>query len=100
MSNIFVGQTSLRVQLTCSQDITGAKEREIRYRRPSGTIGAFTAVEGTAATGVIYYDTTAASVFDQAGYWIFWSYIKFSDDSIGYGDAVKQMIYDQGSGYS
>ena len=97
MSNIYVGQTALRIQVTCSQDITDAATLEIKYRKPDGTEGAWTGEEGVAATGVIYYDIADATILDQPGIWTFWAYIKFSDDKIGYGDAIEQEVNAEGT---
>ena len=95
MSKIYLEQSALRIKLTAGVDITGALEKEIRYRKPNGTEGAWTAEESVAATGVIYYDLTGTEL-DAAGIWKFWAYIKFSDSRSAVGEAVQQQVYIEG----
>ena len=96
MSNIFVGQSSLRIQATCNVDITDALTLEIRYRKPDGTEGSWDATEGTAATGVIYYDLTETTELDQSGTWAFWAYIMFSDGRVAAGKSFNAKINPEG----
>ena len=96
MSNIFVGQSSLRIQLTTGVDITGATALAIKYKKPDNTTGSWTATEGTAATGIIYYDLTATTDLDVAGVWTFWAYITFSDSRVAPGDSFTQTITAEG----
>lgn len=97
MSNIFVSQYALRIQLTVNQDIAGALTKKIFYRRPDGTEGSWTALVSDAATGVIYYDLTADTELPIPGDWRFWSYIEFSDGRKATGDAVEQRVYGIGN---
>jgi len=98
MSNIFEGQTALKIKLTCNQDISGALTKEIRARKPDGTLVNFTALVSNATIGIIYYDLTTSAVIalDQPGLWTFWSYIQFADGREGYGDAVEQLVFAEG----
>jgi hypothetical protein len=92
MSDIYVGQSSLRIQLTCGQDITGALSLKIKYLKPNGVTGEWVATDGGTATGIIYYDVVLATEIDVPGVWTFWSYVKFSDGREGYGDPITQDV--------
>jgi len=92
MSNIFVGQSALRIQLTTGQVITGALSLKIQYKNPAGTTGEWTATSGGDLTGIIYKDLAVATDLSVAGTWKFWAYVKFSDGREAYGDVVEQMI--------
>ena len=96
MSNIYVGQSALRIQLTVGQDITGALDLKIKYKKPDKTTGDWTATEKTAATGVIYYDLVDTTELDPKGTWTFWAYVKFSDGREADGDAFKHKISEVG----
>ena len=98
MSTIFTGQSALRIQLTCGQDINDAIEQEIRYRKPDGTEGGWSASVEDADNGIIYYDISGETELDEPGTWTFWAYVKFSDGRIGYGEAVQQRVCPEGRG--
>jgi hypothetical protein len=92
MGKIYVGQNELRVQLTCSQDVTSCTCK-IQYRKPDGTTGSWDAVIGTAATGVIYYDVTTTAIIDQPGTWRVWAFVTFTDSKVAYGEAVDMVVH-------
>ena len=96
MSRIYEGQSYLRIQLTCSQNITGALAKRIYYEKPSGTSGYWDATALTEATGVMYYDVALVTEIDQIGWWKFWTYVQFADSRIAYGEVVKQLISEVG----
>ena len=95
MGKIYVGQTSLRIELTALVDITGASTKEIRYRKPDGTTGAWDAISDDDATGVLYYDLDAVTDLDQALRWEFWTYVTFSDGRSAPGEPVTLQVYEQ-----
>jgi len=96
MSKIYVGQYSLQIRLTTGVDITSASALLVKYKKPDGTEGSWTATEYDATTGVIYYDFTKASELDQAGTWTFWAHVTFSDDRVAMGEPVTEKIYSEG----
>ena len=98
MSTIFAGQSALRIRLTCGQDISGALEQKIRFRKPDGTVGEWSAAIEDADNGILYHDISSEIDISEPGVWTFWAYVKFSDGRIGYGEAVKQRVYPEGEG--
>ena len=95
MSKIYNGQSSLRIKLTTGVDITGATTKQIKYKKPGGTTGAWDTTVESATTGVIYYDIQDGDI-DESGYWTFWAYIVFSDGRDAVGESVSERIYIEG----
>ena len=96
MSAIFVGQNKLRIQLTTNVDITGATELLIKYKKPDGTTGSWTATSSDDTNGVIYYDLTDDEL-DQKGDWTIWAHVTFSDSREAPGEVVKVNIRTEGT---
>ena len=93
---IFKDQSSLRIRLTTNVDITGASTLQIKYTKPSGTSSYWTATEGTASTGIIYYDIVSTEI-DEAGRWILWAYVTFSDGRSAAGEIAHMTVHDEGT---
>jgi len=100
MSDVFKGQSSLRIRLDTKVDITGAKEVKIKYIKPDDvSTGTWTATVENPLKGIIYYDipkTVTNPIIDQSGWWRFWAYIKFSDDRVAPGEVVRQYFTIEG----
>ena len=96
MGKIHVGQTALSFVVTVSQDITGATSTLIKYIKPSGATGSFTATITNASTGEITYeDFTATDIFEYHN-WIVWAHITFSDGKKAAGEAVQIKVFKEG----
>ena len=78
-------------------DITGATVTKIKYKKPSGVTGELTASVLTQATGVIYFDVVSSSTLDEAGTWITWAYVVFSDARLAAGEPVEMHILKEGT---
>ncbi len=87
MSKYYKGQTLL-ITLIMQVDITGAGTTQIKYRKPSGATGAWTATVDDAESGRISYTLTAASN-DENGTWVIWGYIVQADLSVVIGSPVE-----------
>jgi hypothetical protein len=96
MGKIYVGQTALTIRLTTSIDLSTAKTVAIKYLKPSGETGTWTATIYSVATGVISYTIASSSILDESGVWTFWAFITFNDDTIALGEPVRKLIYDEG----
>jgi len=90
----FVGDTGTRVKLDCGEDISTATVMRVKYEKPDGTDGYWTAALdlSDADTETIYYDTLAAD-FDQSGRWRLQSYIEMPGWA-GHGEIVYLRVYD------
>ncbi len=93
MGKVYKGQTALTITATVGQDVTSATCL-IKYKKPDETLGSFAATIITAVTGVIRYTITSASDIDQAGNWVFWTQVTFSDGTIANGEEYVVTIYD------
>jgi hypothetical protein len=96
MSTIFAGQTALRIQLTTGQDITDAEATKIKYEKPDGTTGEWSASVSDETTGVIYKDMASTDDLNAAGWWKFWAFVTFSDGRSAAGEAVRVKVEEAG----
>jgi len=96
MGKIYKGQTALTIRLTVGQDITDASSLTIKYRKPSGTEGSWTATEVDATEGTIGYTMADANQLNEVGLWTFWAYVTFSDGASAAGEPVEKWVYDEG----
>jgi len=96
MGRLHIGQTRLRISLTCGTNITGATETLIKYKKPNNVQGHWDASILTPASGVIYYDVANTSDLDMEGAWTLWSHVTFSDGKVAAGDPVKMAVYTEG----
>ena len=95
MGKIYLNQSSLRIQLTTDVDITGATVTDIKYAKPSGIAGSWTATIDDPGAGSIYYDLTGIEL-DEVGTWTFWAYVTFADTRSAPGEPVKVTVYTEG----
>lgn len=96
MGKIYKGQIGVQLTATVSQDVTGATCL-IKYRKPSGVTGSFSASIITAATGVIRYTTDSANDLDQSGDWVFWAHVNFSGGNAAPGEPFTKEVYEEGN---
>ena len=97
MNIVYKGQNALRIRAVCGVDITGAQEKEIRHRKPDGTTANWDATVEDDETGIIYYDLILVTETALAGTWRCWSYIKFLDGRVAYGNAFEFSIREPGT---
>ena len=95
MGKVYNAQDALRIRLTCSQNITGASVKQIKYKKPGGTTGAWDAQVEDFMTGIIYYDLMAGNI-NESGLWSFWAYITFSDGRSAPGEPISKFMYPEG----
>jgi hypothetical protein len=92
---IYVGQTALAIQLDTTIDLTTMTVGLIKYMKPDGTTGQWTAVEDD--PGVLSYTVQSSSDLDMEGTWKWWAYVTFVDGSYAPGDPVTEYVYTEGS---
>ena len=95
MGKIYKGQTAVTVQLTVGRDITDATAL-IKYRKPGGTTGSWSAEITDAEKGIIRYRVAGPDDLDEAGVWVFWADITFSTGKHAEGEPFTRRIYDPG----
>jgi hypothetical protein len=77
-------------------DITGAQELLIKYKKPSGETGEWSAESESDSEGIIYYDLLEPSDLDEAGKWIFWGWIRFEDGRMAPSQAIEVTVHTEG----
>jgi len=97
MGRIFVKQSALRITVKTFCDLEGVLSAVIKYRKPSGIIGEFTAAVGDMVKGVIFHECIEGEL-DVSGWWVFWAYITFADGRTVAGEAAKVYIWKEGYG--
>jgi hypothetical protein len=95
MGKVYLNQDSLRIILVTEVDITGATVRQIKYKKPSGTTGNWTATELDPTAGSIYYDLTGTEL-DESGTWKLWAYVTFLDGRSAPGEPVSLIVHTEG----
>lgn len=96
MSNVFQGQSSLRLRVTVSRNLSDAQECLIKYLKPDGTDGSWAADIESVENGIIYYDLSDDEL-DQVGWWTVWAHVTFTDARSAPGDGVKLHVFAEGS---
>jgi hypothetical protein len=95
MGKIFLGQSALRLTLKTFTDLEGAVSAVIKYRKPNGQTGEFSAVVGDAAKGLIFRECLGGEI-DVSGWWVFWAFITFEDGRSAAGEAAKVFVWMEG----
>jgi hypothetical protein len=97
MRRIYKGQSALRITVKTFTDLEGIEGAVIRYRKPGGSCGEFSAGVGDMAKGVIFHEVIEGEI-DKAGWWVFWAFITFADGRTAAGEAAKVFVWQEGSG--
>ena len=97
MSRIFQNQSALRITLKTFIDLEGIKTAVIKYKKPNGQQGEFSAGISDVANGLIFHECLDGEI-DLSGWWVFWAFITFADGRTAAGQAAKVYIWKQGSG--
>ena len=87
MAKYYKGQT-LQIDVLLNVDITAAGTVQIKYRKPLGTTGTWTATVVNAESGWIRYILPAADN-DDDGTWVIWGYIVQADGSVLIGSPLE-----------
>jgi len=97
MGRIFKGQSALRITLKTFCDLEGIENAVIRYRKPSGKNGEFSAAVGDSAKGIIFHECIEGDI-DISGWWAFWAFITFADGRTAAGETARVYIWNEGGG--
>ena len=97
MGRIFKGQSALRITLKTFTDLEDAISAVIRYIKPNGSTGEYSAAVGDMAKGVICHECIEGEI-DVSGWWVFWAFITFADGRTAAGEAAKVYVWKTGSG--
>ena len=95
MSYIYKDQSSLQIRLDTKVDLSGATSLLIKYEKPSGATGQWTATQYGATTSIFY--NLSDGELNETGCWHFWSHVTFSDGRSAPGRMVAQKVYMEGT---
>jgi len=95
MGKIFKGQTALRLTVKTFVDLEDIISAVIKYRKPDGISGEFSAAVTDTANGVISHECIEGEL-DVSGWWAFWAYVTFGDGRTAAGEAAKVYIWNEG----
>ena len=94
----YVNQTWGRITLKVDFTLTDAVSAVIKYQKPSGVEGQWTATIAEPRTlQKIYYDLTAANEIDEVGQWKFWAYATNAGGEVIPGAPVYHTFKAQGT---
>jgi hypothetical protein len=96
LGKIYKTQDYLRIKLSLLHNLSNASSAKIKYKKPDGTTGEWTAIIEDKKKGVIYYDLPQGSPLTDAGAWTLWAYVAFSDGRVAAGEPVSITIYSEG----
>jgi hypothetical protein len=95
MGRVYAGQSALRITVKTFTDLEGILSAVVKYRKPDGSAGEFTAGVGDAAKGLIFHECIEGEI-DMAGWWVFWAFITFGDGRTAAGEGVKVYVWKEG----
>jgi hypothetical protein len=96
MSRIYAGQSALRIILRTFIDLEGIISAVIKYRKPDGVSGSFSAGVADIERGLIFHECIEGEI-DIPGWWVFWAFITFADGRTAAGEAAKVFIWQEGN---
>ena len=97
MGKIFKGQSALRITVKTFIDLEGIISAVIKYRKPNGSTGEFSAAVGDDTGGVVFHECIEREI-DVSGWWTFWAFVTFADGRTAAGETARVYIWNEGSG--
>jgi len=94
---IFKDQSALRITLKTFCNLENIISAVIRFCKPDGKKGEFTAAISDIESGVIFHECIEGEI-DMSGWWAFWAYITFDDGRTAAGEAAKVYVWKEGGG--
>jgi len=95
MGKVYKGQSALRITVKTFIDLEGITGVVIKYRKPNGKQGEFTAGVSDEAKGTIFHECIEGEL-DVSGWWSFWAFVSFADGRTAAGEAAKVYIWKEG----
>jgi len=97
MGKVFKGQSALRILVKTFCDLEGIEKAVIKYRKPDGCTGEFSAGVKDTDKGIIFHECTEGEI-DVSGWWTFWAFVTFGDGRTAPGEVAKVYIWNEGGG--
>lgn len=93
---IYKNQTELKITARMAVVVTGAITKVIKYIKPDGTPGQWTAEFGT-EVNEIFFEDFQANTLDQAGDWRFWGHVTFTAGKYAAGEPEIKTVNKEGT---
>jgi len=92
MGKIFISQTDLTIRLKTFKNIANAQSVKIKYRKPNGIVGEWTATIADATNGIIEFNAFDGQI-DTLGTWNIWAKIVDENGLISIGETSTFVAY-------
>jgi hypothetical protein len=97
MNRIYAGQSALRIILRTFSDLEGIIAAFIKYRKPDGVSGSFSAGVADIERGIIFHECIEGEI-DMPEWRVVRAFITFADGRTASGEAAKVYIWNEGGG--
>ena len=94
---IYLNQSALTLKLDTKIDLTSATNVWMKYIKPSGATGTWSATIDSPATAGIISHVVAAGELNELCEWTRWAYIEIGGTKYAPGDAVTFEDFAEGS---
>jgi hypothetical protein len=92
---IFKFQSALRITVKTFCDLEGVLSVVIKYHKPNGRTGEFSAAVSDTENDVIFHECIEGEI-DVSGWWAFWAFVTFRDGRTAAGEAAKVYVWQEG----
>jgi hypothetical protein len=93
---IYKGQSALRIVIKTFSDLTDIQSAVIKFKKPNGILGSFSAGVSDIENGIIFYECIENDI-DKSGWWTFWVFITYEDGRTAAGEASKIFVWREGN---
>lgn len=98
IEKVYKNQSGFRHELETGMVLTGVTDPKIKYIKPDGTAGSWTAI---VSGNNVYKDMTEVSAgvseLDQVGDWRTWAYVTFADGRKAPGEVYILTVHAEGT---
>jgi hypothetical protein len=92
---VFCGQSALRLVVKTFCELSGVRRAAIRYKKPNGKTGEFSAGVRDVEKGELVYECIEGDI-DISGWWDFWAFVVLDDGRSAAGEKQKVFIWEEG----
>lgn len=94
---IYQYQTALSLRFNTMTSLSNVSTVTIKYIKPSASTASTFTGSTHSTTGWVKYDISSTGDLDEAGAWIFWPYITFTDTTVMPCNPIEVTVYAEGT---